>query len=445
MGDGVLAYFGYPRAHEDDAERAVRAGLAVVDVISRLMLPTKVRLEVRVGIGTGLVVVGGTVGEGSSQEQVVIGETPNLAARLQAIAEPNSVVVADGTRQLLGRLFDLEDLGLRFLKGISNPIPSWRVVGELAAESRFEAGQAQRGTGFFGREREVDLLMDRWVKAQNGEGQVILLSGEAGIGKSRIVAELRQKIVDDDHTRILYQCSPHHTNSPLYPVISQLERAAGIAPNDAAVAKLDKLEQVLRRSFPTIDHVAPLFATLLSLPFEGRYAPLSLTPREQKERTLVALNDLLGGLARHRPVMFIMEDAHWIDPTTIDLFLRTIDQLQRWPVLLIVTFRPEFEVPWGHYPNVTALALNRLERSHVAAMIEILTDGKVLPADVRDEITAKTDGVPLFVEELTKAILGSGLLKEAADRYLLHGPLPPLAIPATLHDSLLARLDRLAS
>lgn len=444
MGDGVLAYFGYPRAHEDDAERAVRAGLAVVDVISQLILPTKVRLEVRVGIGTGLVVVGETVGEGSSQEQVVIGEAPNLAARLQAIAEPNSVAIADGTRQLLGGLFDLEDLGLRFLKGMANPIPSWRVVGERAVESRFEAGQAQRATGFFGREREVDLLMNRWVRTQNGEGQVILLSGEAGIGKSRIVAELRQKIIDDDHTLVLYQCSPHHTNSPFYPVISQLERAAGIAPSDPAEAKLDRLEQVLRRSFPTIDHVAPLFATLLSLPFGDRYVPLNLTPREQKERTLLALTELLSGLAKQRPVLFILEDAHWIDPTTLDLLTRTIDRLQSWPVLLIVTFRSEFEVPWDRYPNVTALTLNRLERDHVSAMIARLTNGKLLPADVREEIAAKTDGVPLFVEELTKAILGSGLLREAADRYVLPAPLAPLEIPATLHDSLLARLDRLA-
>jgi class 3 adenylate cyclase len=445
MGDGVLAYFGYPRAHEDDAERAVRAGLTVVDAVSRLMLPTKVRLEVRVGIATGLVVVGETLGEGSSQEQVVIGETPNLAARLQGIAEPNAVVIADETRQLLGRLFDLEDLGARFLKGMANPIPAWRVVGERAAESRFEAGQARRATGFFGREREVDLLMDRWVQAQNGEGQVILLSGEAGIGKSRIVATLRQKIADEAHTRIVYQCSPHHTNSPLYPVISQLERAAGIAPDDPAETKLDKLEQVLRRSLSTIDRVAPLFATLLSLPFEGRYVALSLTPREQKERTLLALNELLGGLAKQCPVLFILEDAHWIDPTTLDLFTRAIDQLQRWPVLLVVTFRPEFEVPWGHYPHVTALALNRLGQRHVAAMIDSLADGKVLPADVQDEIIAKTDGVPLFVEELTKAVLGSGLLKETADYYVLQGPLTPLAIPETLHDSLLARLDRLAS
>jgi class 3 adenylate cyclase/predicted ATPase len=445
MGDGVLAYFGYPRAHEDDAERAVRAGLTVVDVVSRLMLPTKVRLEVRVGIATGLVVVGETLGEGSSQEQVVIGETPNLAARLQGLAEPNAVVIADGTRQLLGGLFDLQDLGPQFLKGMANPIPSWRVVGEHAAESRFEAGQTQRATGFFGREREVDLLMDRWVQARSGEGQVVFLSGEAGIGKSRIVAALRQKIVDEAHTRIQYQCSPHHTNSPFYPVIAQLERAAGFAPDDTPETKHDKLEQVLRYSFSTIDHVASLFATLLSLPFEGRYVALNLTPREQKERTILALNDLLGGLAKQRPVLFILEDGHWIDPTTLELFTRTIDRLQRWPVLLIVTFRPEFEVPWGHYPHVTALALNRLGQSHVVAMIERLTDGKVLPVNVRDEIIAKTDGVPLFVEELTKAVLGSGLLEETADRYVLRGPLPPLAIPATLHDSLLARLDRLAS
>jgi class 3 adenylate cyclase/tetratricopeptide (TPR) repeat protein len=446
MGDGVLAYFGYPRAHEDDAERAVRAGLMAVDEVGRLKLPTKVQLEVRVGIATGLVVVGETLGEGSSQEQVVIGETPNLAARLQTLADPNAVVIADGTRQLLGGLFDLQDLGPRFLKGMVNAIPSWRVVGELgAAESRFDAGRTQRTTGFFGREREVDLLMNLWVQARSGKGQVVLMSGEAGIGKSRIVAALRQKIIDEAHTRIQYQCSPHHTNSPFYPVIAQLERAAGFASDDTAESKHYKLEQVLRYSFSRIDHVAPLFASLLSLQFEDRYVALNLTPREQKERIILALNDRLGGLAKHHPVLLILEDVHWIDPTTLELFTRTIDRLQHWPVLLIVTFRPEFEVPWDHYPHVTALALNRLGKSHVEAMIERLTDGKVFPADVRDEILAKTDGVPLFVEEITKAILGSGLLNEAADRYSLCGPLPALAIPATLHDSLLARLDRLGS
>jgi class 3 adenylate cyclase/predicted ATPase len=442
MGDGVLAYFGYPKAHEDDAERAVRAGLTVVDEVSRLMLQARVRLEVRVGIATGLVVIGETVGEG---EQVVIGKTPNLAARLQGLAEPNAVVVADSTRQLLGERFNLEDLGQQSAKGIANPVPSWRVLGERAVESRFEARHIRRVAGFFDREREIDLMMDRWARARSGRGQVALLSGEAGIGKSRVVEALRQKIVEEPHTRIQYQCSPHHTNSPLYPVISHLERAAGFAHDDTAEIRRDKLEQVLRRSFSIIDHVAPLFATLLSLPFDGRYAELHLTPREQKERTILALTELLGGLAKQRPVLFILEDAHWIDPTTLELFTRTIDQLQRWPVLLIVTFRQEFEVPWRHHPHVTALALDRLGQSHVVAMIDSLTDGKLLPADVRDGIIAKTDGVPLFVEELTKAVLGSGLIEEAADRYVLHGPLPPLAIPATLHDSLLARLDRLAS
>ena len=427
MGDGVLAYFGYPKAHEDDAERAVRAGLAVVDVVGQLMLPTKVRLEVRVGIATGLVVVGETLGEGSSQEQVVIGEPPNLAARLQGLAEPNAVVIADGTRQLLGGLFDLQDLGPQFLKGMANPIPSWRVVGEHAAESRFEAGQTQRATVFFGREREVDLLMDRWVRARSGEGQVVLLSGEAGIGKSRIVAALRQKIVDEAYMRIQYQCSPHHTNSPLYPVISQLERAAGFAPDDTAETKLDKLEQVLGQSSSTIDHVAPLFATLWSLPFDGRYAALDLTPREQKERTILALTDLLGGLAKQRPVLVILEDAHWIDPTTLELFARTIDRLQRWPVLLIVTFARS-SVPY-YYPPRPRAVLDRLEQSHVLAMIDRLTDGKLLPADSRRDI-AKADGAPLFVEELTKAVLDPADVKRPIATFCPAAA--PLAIPAPL-------------
>jgi class 3 adenylate cyclase/predicted ATPase len=445
MGDGVLAYFGYPRAHEDDAERAVRAGLTVVDEIGGLMPQARGRLEVRVGIATGLVVVGETVGEGSSQEQVLVGETPNLAARLQSLAGPNAVVIADSTRQLLGGRFDIEDLGRQSLKGMDGPVPLWRVLGGHVAESRFEARQTERMAGFFGREREVDLLMERWAQARSGEGQVVLLSGEAGIGKSRIVSALRQQIIDEPHTRIQYQCSPYHTNSPLYPVICQLERAAGFAPDDTAETKLDKLEQVLRQSFSMIDHVAPLFATLMSLPFGGRYAALDLTPRQQKERTILALAELLDGLAKQHPVLFILEDAHWIDPTTLELFGRTIEQLQHSPVLLIVTFRPEFEVPWRHYPHVSEVALNRLEQSHVLAMIDRLTDGKLLPAAVRDEVITKADGVPLFVEELTKAVLGSGLIVEKADRYVLPGPLPPLAIPATLHDSLLARLDHLAS
>ena len=441
MGDGVLAYFGYPLAHEDDAERAVRAGLSVVEEVAGLTLQGAVRLEVRVGIATGLVVVGQTVGEG---EQIVIGETPNLAARLQGIAEMNAVVIAESTRQLLGGRFDLEDLGRQFLKGMASPVPCWRVLGEHAAESRFEARQARRATRLFGRDREVDLIMDCWARTVGDEGRAVLLSGEAGIGKSRVVEALRQKIGDAPHTRIQCQCSPHHANSPLYPVIAQLERAAGFAQDDTAGIKLDKLERLLMQSSSDIDFVAPLFATLLSLPFDGRYPALELTPSDQKQRTLSALIDHLDGLAKQRPVLFVLEDAHWIDPTTLELFARTIDQLQRWPVLLIVTLRPGFDLfANATASHVTALTLDRLEQGDVVAMIDSLTGGKSLPADVRDEIVAKTDGVPLFVEELTKAVLGSGLVEEAADRYVLRGPQAPLAIPETLHDSLLARLDRL--
>ena len=441
MGDGVLAYFGYPLAHEDDAERAVRAGLTVVEEVAGLTLQGAVRLEVRVGIATGLVVVGQTVGEG---EEVVIGETPNLAARLQGIAEMNAVVISESTRQLLGGRFDLEDLGRQFLKGMASPVPCWRVLGEDAAESRFEAGHARRATRLFGRDREVGLMMDCWARAVGDEGRAVLLSGEAGIGKSRVVEALRQKIGDAPHTRIQCQCSPHHANSPLYPVIAQLERAAGFAQDDTAGIKLDKLERLLMQSSSDIDLVAPLFATLLSLPFDGRYPPLELTPSDQKQRTLSALIDHLDGLAKQRPVLFVLEDAHWIDPTTLELFARTIDQLQHWPVLLIVTLRPGFDLfANATASHVTALTLDRLEQGDVVAMIDSLTGGKWLPADVRDEIVAKTDGVPLFVEELTKAVLGSGLVEEAADRYVLRGPQAPLAIPETLHDSLLARLDHL--
>ena len=441
MGDGVLAYFGYPLAHEDDAERAVRAGLTVVEEVAGLTLQGAVRLEVRVGIATGLVVVGQTVGEG---EEVVIGETPNLAARLQGIAEMNAVVISESTRQLLGGRFDLEDLGRQFLKGMASPVPCWRVLGEDAAESRFEAGHARRATRLFGRDREVGLMMDCWARAVGDEGRAVLLSGEAGIGKSRVVEALRQKIGDAPHTRIQCQCSPHHTNSPLYPVIAQLERAAGFAQDDTAGIKLDKLERLLMQSSSDIDLVAPLFATLLSLPFDGRYPALELTPSDQKQRTLSALIDHLDGLAKQRPVLFVLEDAHWIDPTTLELFARTIDQLQHWPVLLIVTLRPGFDLfANATASHVTALTLDRLEQGDVVAMIDSLTGGKWLPADVRDEIVAKTDGVPLFVEELTKAVLGSGLVEEAADRYVLRGPQAPLAIPETLHDSLLARLDHL--
>ncbi len=444
MGDGVLAYFGYPRAHEDDAERAIRAAMGIVGAVRGLSLSPNVALRTRIGIATGVVVVGDSLGEGAAQEQSVTGETPNLAARLQELAEPDAVVIAESTRRLVGGSFELKDLGSRVLKGMVVPVPVWSVIGERLSPSRFEAAHGERLAVLVGRENEVALLLDRWQQAKSGEGQVVLLSGEAGIGKSRITETLRARIAAEPHTSIRYQCSPHGTDSPFYPVIAQLQHAAGFAADDQGATKLDKLEAVLRQSLPTIDHVAPLIAALLSLPAGEHYPAIDLTPQQQKEQTVQALTELLGGLARQKPVLFVLEDAHWIDPTTLELFNSSIAQFQAWPVLLIVTFRPEFRAPWSGHAHVTALTLNRLGRRHVGAIVAGLTGGKSLPEEVYRQILEKTDGVPLFIEELTKAVLESDMLLEEGDRYVLRGPLPPFAIPATLHDSLLARLDRLA-
>jgi class 3 adenylate cyclase/predicted ATPase len=445
MGDGVLAYFGYPKAHEDDAERSVRAGLAVTAAVSRLKAPSGEALAARLGIATGLVVVGDLAGEGAAQEEAVVGETPNLAARLQAIAEPGTVVISPGTRRLLGDLFELGDLGGQRLKGIADPVQAWRVGRERPAKSRFEATHGAGLTPFVGREHELTLLLDRWEQATGGEGQVVVLSGEPGIGKSRITQALRERIAGEPHTRLRYQCSPHHTNSALHPIIAQLELAAGFGLGDTPERKLEKLEALLAQTSVDIHAVAPLFAALLSMPTADRYPPLDITPQRQKERTLEALADQLIGLAARQPVLLILEDAHWIDPTTTEFLAQVVDRVQDAPVLVVVTFRPEFKPPWVGHGHVTALALNRLGRRHCAAMAENVTAGKVLPAVLRDEIIAKTDGVPLFVEELTKSVIESRLLSDAGDRYELTGPLPALAIPATLTDSLMARLDRLVS
>ncbi len=444
MGDGVLSYFGWPRAHEDDAERAVRASLAAADAVSRLTKPTGDFLAARIGIATGLVVVGDLTGEGAAQEEAVIGETPNLAARLQGIAEPNAVVISPSTRQLLGDVFEIADLGQHALKGIGQPVRPLRVIGERATESRFEASHVAGLTPFSGREQEVALLLDRWQLAKGGEGQMVLLSGEPGIGKSRIAHMLRERIAGEPHTRLRYQCLPYYTNSALHPIIAQLEFAAGFAPNDTPERKLEKLEAMLARQAESVEEIAPLFAPLLSLPTDDRYPPLNFTPQRQKEKTLEAWVDQLAGLAARKPVLIIFEDAHWIDPTTQELMDLTVDRIQDLRVLAIVTFRPEFAPPWTGHSHATALALNRLGRQHCVAMVGELTGGKTLPDVIFDQIVAKTDGVPLFVEELTKTVLEAGFLKEAGDRYELDGPLPPLAIPSTLRDSLTARLDRLA-
>ena len=439
LGDGVLAYFGWPRAHEHAAERAVRAGLALVEVIAQL----EPGMQARVGIATGSVVVGDLIGRKSADLDSVIGETPNLAARLQMLAEPGTVVIGEATRRLVGGLFELDDLGSQRLKGFAEPLAVWRVASESRADGRFEAMHAAGLTPLVGRDQELRLLLRRWELAKGGEGQVVLLSGEPGIGKSRLVRELRGWLGEDLHLRLTYQCSPHHTTSPLHPLIEQLERAAGFARDDPPAARLDKLETLLARGTGRLDRAVALIAALLGIPTGERYMVPELTPQRQKQLTLEALVNQLEGLAAAQPVLLVYEDVHWIDPTTQELLGLTIERIQHLPVLALITCRPQFSSTWSGQPHVSALPLNRLGWREGAAMVDHVVGDKALPAEVAAQIVAKTDGVPLFVEELTKAVLESGLLVDAGDRWELSGPLPPLAIPTTLHDSLMARLDRL--
>ena len=439
MGDGVLVYFGYPQAHEDDAERAVRAGLELIEAVGGLK--SSAPLRTRVGIATGLVVVGDLIGSGAAQEQAVVGETPNIAARLQGVAQPNTVVIAESTRKLLGNLFDLQGLSAQDLKGIGSPVRAWAVLRPASIESRFEALHASGLTELVGREEELELLLRRWLKAKVGEGQVVLLSGEAGIGKSRLTAALLERLAAEPHTRLRYFCSPQHTDSALYPIVSQMERAAGLAHDDTPEARLDKLDAVLAQTSTRIEDVA-LFAEMLSLPNDGRYPAIELTPEQRRQRTLEALTEQLAGLASQNPVLMIFEDAHWTDPTSLEAFGRTVDRIKTLPVLLIVTFRPEFNAPWAGRSHVTSLALNRLGEREAAAIIARLVGNKELPADVMAEIVERTDGIPLFVEEMTKAVLeaeGEGDARRIAGAV----PSPALAVPASLHASLMARLDRL--
>ncbi len=445
LGDGVLAYFGWPQAHEDQAERAVRAGLDAVAAVRDLKLDGGAELRARAGIATGQVVIGDLVGETGRDTDAVIGETPNLAARLQGIAEPGQVAVGEATRRLIGVAFELEDLGARELKGFPEPVLAWRVAGERALGSRFEAAHSDRLTTFVGREHEIGLLLNRWEQAKQGEGQVVLLSGEAGIGKSRISQALRERAAKDPHTRLRYQCSPYHDSTALYPFISQLERAAAFAPNDTPEIKLGKLEALLSQATERVDEAAPLFASLLSVAAGDRYPRLEMTPQQQKERTLEALTDQLLGLAAHQPVCLIFEDAHWVDPTSLEVLGQIIDRIQGVRVLVVITYRPEFSSPWRGYTHITSLALNRLGLEQCSAIVGYVAGNKALPDEVLSQILAKTDGFPLFVEELTKTVLESGLLEDAGGSYQLAGPLSSLAIPSTLQDSLMARLDRLAS
>jgi class 3 adenylate cyclase/tetratricopeptide (TPR) repeat protein len=456
MGDGVLIYFGYPRAHEDDAERAVRAGLDIVAAVGRADAPvipgtpalggrlSGDRLQVRIGIATGLVVVGDLIGEGASQEQAVVGQTPNLAARLQALAEPGSVVIAAATRRLLGDLFRLQALGRHEVKGLAEPVEAWAVEGVSASEGRFEAVRSGRLTGFVGREHELGLLMERWNLAQDGEGQVVLLSGEPGIGKSRILSELRGRLEVQNATSLRLHCSPYFVNSAFYPIIDNFERALRLARDDTAEQKLDKLEALIVGQYGRPREDLRFLAAMLSIPCDERYGAIAITPQKFKDETLRALVDTTEAIARRQPTVELFEDIHWADPTTLEVIDLLIHRVRNIPLLVVLTHRPEFSSRWSHHGHVAALTLTKLTRSQGRAMVSRLAGGKALPADLLEQILDKTDGVPLFVEELTKSILESADLRDAGDRWAYAGRATTLAIPLTLRDSLMARLDRFA-
>jgi class 3 adenylate cyclase/tetratricopeptide (TPR) repeat protein len=444
MGDGVLICFGHPQAHEDDAERAIRAGLLLVDKISQLDFDSG-KLEVRVGIVTGLVVIGDLIGTGDAQERGVVGATPNLAFRLQGLAPTNAILINENTRRLVGDFFEYRDLGPVEVKGFAEGVRIWQVLRKSAVDSRFEALRASSLTPFIGREEEITLLLRLWARAKAGEGQIVQLSGEAGIGKSRITTAFQERLVGEPNTRLRYFCSPHHTGSTLYPIIAHLERAAGFAREDAPNTKLDKLEALLSRSAEDPIEAVTLFADLLGLPTDDRYPPITADPQLRRELILAASIRHLEGIARQRPVLLICEDSHWIDSTSLELLDMLADRVPYLPCLMVVTARPEFVPPWAGRPHVSTLSLSRLGQRETAALIARVAGDKALPGEIIDRIVERTDGIPLFIEELTKTLLEGGLLREEDDRYALDGPVPQLAIPTSLHASLMARLDRLSS
>ncbi len=422
MGDGVLCYFGWPRANEDDAERAVRAGLSIIDVVKITKAPNGTPLSTRVGIATGVVIVGDLIGSGATQEAAVVGETPNLAARLQGVAGLNQLVVAKETQRLLGAIFDLSRLEGQDLKGIAGPVDAYRVEGEATVQSRFAARQSGGMTAIVGREREIELMTERWALTRSGQGQMAIVSGEAGIGKSRITQAVIDEVAKDDHTRITFQCSPYHADSAFYPVTQQMSFAAGIAPSDSPDLRLDKLEAALDADQDTLRLVSPL----LGLDGEARYGALDLTPAQQRAKTMQALAGLLVRQAAEKPVLMVFEDLHWIDPTSQELLDTLLDQITDQPMMILATARPTFDYGFGGHPIVTKFALNRLGKDQIGAIVAKLTDGKALPDEIMAIIAQRTDGVPLFVEELTKTILESSALKDDGERYVLNGPLRAL-------------------
>jgi predicted ATPase len=450
LGDGLLVYFGYPLAHEDDAQRAVRAGLGMIEALgqlnTRLGQERGVHLAARLGIHTGLVVVG-DVGGGTRQEQLALGETPNLAARLQGLAAPNPLEISAATCQLLGGFFACQPLGSPLLKGQAQPLAVYRVLYESMARSRLEAVGTTGLTPLVGREQEIGLLVERWAQVKEGVGQVVLLSGEAGIGKSRLVQVLQAQVAAEPQAWLTpCQCSPYHQHTALYPMIDLLERVAlHFEREESSPQKLSKLEGFLVQYGLPLAEAVPLFATLLSLPLPAAYAPLPMSPEQQKQQTLQALLTILLRIAAQQPVLFVIEDLHWVDPSTLELLSLLVDQGPTARILVLLTFRPDFRPPWTGRAHLTQVTLHRLTPRQAVEMTGRVAHSKALPAEVVEQVVTKTDGVPLFVEELTKMVLESGLLQEREKRYELTGPLPPLAIPTTLHDSLMARLDRLAA
>ena len=448
LGDGVLIYFGYPVAHEDDAQRAVYAGLGIprsmVPLNTRMQSEYGVQLSVRIGIHTGPVVVG-EMGDSDHQENLAMGETPNLAARLQALAENDAVIISDSTRQLLGQLFDLDPLGAQNLKGIAEPVQVFSVHGERLVETRFAAGQGKELAALVGRDQELALLLDRWRKATAGKGQMVVLTGEAGIGKSRLVRAMVDTLTGSHYQRISFQCSPYHTDSPLYPATRHLTLAAGFRAGDTPEEKLDKLEMLLLQAQGDISHAAPLLGGLMGLGelAEARYGALDLLPAQRRSHTLEVLLDQLTGLADKNPMLFVLEDTHWIDPTTLEFIEKILDRIDALRIMVLVTARPTFTHGFGEHPIVSRLTLNRLGREQVNGIAERITRGKKLPPELLDEIAIRTDGVPLFVEEFTKTILESCQLRETGSGYVSDECVDRLTIPSSLQDSLMARLDRM--
>ena len=446
LGDGLLLYFGWPQAHEDAAVRAVHASLAIVESMAPLNAHVEprygIRVAVRLGLHTGLAVIG-QMGSGARQEQLAMGDTPNIAARLQGLAAPNTVVLSAATARLVQGVFTLEEMGVQTLKGVAEPMPVWRILGPRSMLHDVEDTEPDRTPFLVGRDEEVGLLLRRWQQSQEGVGQVVLVSGEAGIGKSALVGALRQHVGCDGALCLTLRCSPYHTHSALYPVIAHVQHVLHFVPEDTAEGRLTKLERLLGTYRQPLTEVVPLLAALLAVPLpEERYAPLALPPQQQRQQTLDALVAWLLEETERQPVLAVYEDLHWADPSTLELLGMLVEQAPTASMLHVLTFRPDFIPPWPMRSHMTPLTLSRLERPQVEALLTHLAGGKALPAEVVQYIVTKTDGVPLFVEELTKMLLESELLREDTDHYTLLRPLTSLTIPTTLQDALMARLER---